>query len=365
MARTDTLGNFLTDVANAIREKKNTTEPIIASNFDEEVKSISTKYKPPVISFENATKPITQDLIDMIDTSDCTTLTNCFANVSGTINDINLSNWDISNVTDLSYLFANSSALSNYIKGIDNWNTNSVKTVIYMLQNVSSHNASNILEQMTNWDTSEITNMNSMCEGVRPCPNIDFSTMNLSNVETLRRFCYEGSYSTNTTGTIVVKLPSMNKNTTFESSFGNCTYLKSLEVYFSPVLSTAYQMCKNCTSLTDITIHNQEATSASIILSGLFEACAKLTNVDLSGLQGASKVDNLFYNCTSLEKIDMRNFDFTPITNSQNYRSAFYNVPTDCLIIVKDESQKEWITSKFTNLTNIKTLEEYQAEGGE
>ena len=40
MARIDTLGNFLTDVADAIREKKGTTDTILASNFDTEIASI-------------------------------------------------------------------------------------------------------------------------------------------------------------------------------------------------------------------------------------------------------------------------------------------------------------------------------------
>ena len=42
MADITNLNNFLTDVANAIREKKNTSEPIIASNFDTEILSIES-----------------------------------------------------------------------------------------------------------------------------------------------------------------------------------------------------------------------------------------------------------------------------------------------------------------------------------
>ena len=42
MARTDTLGNFLTDVADAIREKKGTTDTIPASDFDTEIASIES-----------------------------------------------------------------------------------------------------------------------------------------------------------------------------------------------------------------------------------------------------------------------------------------------------------------------------------
>ena len=40
MARTDTLGNFLTDVADAIRTKAGTSETIQASNFDTAISNI-------------------------------------------------------------------------------------------------------------------------------------------------------------------------------------------------------------------------------------------------------------------------------------------------------------------------------------
>lgn len=42
MARTDNLTNFLTDVADSIREKKGTSEPILASDFDTEIDSIQS-----------------------------------------------------------------------------------------------------------------------------------------------------------------------------------------------------------------------------------------------------------------------------------------------------------------------------------
>ena len=33
--------------------------------------------------------------------------------------------------------------------------------------------------------------------------------------------------------------------------------------------------------------------------------------------------------------------------------NMFDNVPTDCYILVKDTTAKEWITSKFPDLTNV------------
>lgn len=46
MARTDNLTNYLTDVADAIREKKGTTDVIPANTFDEEIKNIQTGIIP-------------------------------------------------------------------------------------------------------------------------------------------------------------------------------------------------------------------------------------------------------------------------------------------------------------------------------
>ena len=47
MARTDTLGNFLTDVAEAIRTKKGTTDTIVASEFDTEIANLPSGGSEP------------------------------------------------------------------------------------------------------------------------------------------------------------------------------------------------------------------------------------------------------------------------------------------------------------------------------
>ena len=66
MARTDSLNNFLTDIANSIRNKKGTTDTIPASNFDTEIESIETGSTPVLQSksitiTENGTQNITYE----------------------------------------------------------------------------------------------------------------------------------------------------------------------------------------------------------------------------------------------------------------------------------------------------------------
>ena len=61
MARIDTLPNFVTDVAAAIKNKTGKTDPITPANFDTEIESIESsggsggKYAPRYISFTSYT----------------------------------------------------------------------------------------------------------------------------------------------------------------------------------------------------------------------------------------------------------------------------------------------------------------------
>ena len=48
MARTDSLGNFLADIAAVIKEKKGTTSPISAKDFDTEIDNVVAKARLPV-----------------------------------------------------------------------------------------------------------------------------------------------------------------------------------------------------------------------------------------------------------------------------------------------------------------------------
>lgn len=107
-----------------------------------------------------------------------------------------------------------------------------------------------------------------------------------------------------------------------------------------------------CSKLTSIDVSNFNTLNV-INMGEMFYNCSKLTSLDLSNFNtsNVTYISMMFYGCSKLTSLDISNFDFTKV---RSYSNMFYGVPADCEILVKDEAAKEWITSKFTNLTNVK-----------
>lgn len=124
-------------------------------------------------------------------------------------------------------------------------------------------------------------------------------------------------------------------------------------------------------NLEDIEIPNI-TTDKTEAFAYMFMGCAKLKHIDLrnftstgikSGITSYYKgIAYMFGGCIALKHLDMRSFDFTnPVLNETNYiNGAFTSIPADCLIIVKDNNQKNWFASKVSRLTNVKTVAEYE-----
>ena len=106
----------------------------------------------------------------------------------------------------------------------------------------------------------------------------------------------------------------------------------------------------------------------TLSLNTMFQFCNKLKEVDISSMcknkiRGNISIQGMFNGCTSLEKIDMRNFRFDLVRDSSiYYNNCFKDVPDNCLIIVKDNESKTWVTTKYPNLVNVKTVAELEGE---
>lgn len=157
-------------------------------------------------------------------------------------------------------------------------------------------------------------------------------------------------------------------------TISNCNYLFYANARLNQ-LNDILKICKNitsatsmfssCTDLTtlDLTIYDLGNISVTST-SGMFQNCSNLTSLNMSNFNASptDTIQSMFQGCRALTHLDIRNFDFTKAqfnanvfgSNTSNY------VPANCEIIVKDETQKNWIASYYSRLTNVKTVDEYE-----
>ena len=142
--------------------------------------------------------------------------------------------------------------------------------------------------------------------------------------------------------------------TDMSSMFQGCTSLTSLDLsnFNTSNVTNMYDMFSNCRKLTSLNLSSFN-TSNVTNMSYMFSKCHKLTSLNLSSFNtsNVTSMGDMFSNCSALTYLDISNFDFTHV---MNYGSMFSGVPANCEILVKDEAAKTWITSKFSNLTNVK-----------
>ena len=242
MADTSNLSQFLTDVADAIRTKKGTTEPIPAANFDTEILSIET------CSQENLQEQLdAQDLI--------------IQQLQEELSD--------KAIYDCNYYNARLVPTNG-------------KITFY------------ITEISTQLDTSNITNMQSMFNG---CTNLTtIPLLDTSNVTTMN------SMFQNCTNLTTIPLLNTGKVTDMNYMFSSCRNITTIPELNTSNVTTMYQMFSNCTNLTTIPELN---TGKVTDMDSMFQNCTNLTTIPQLDTSNAIRTSNMFYGCTNLTTIPL------------------------------------------------------------
>ena len=149
--------------------------------------------------------------------------------------------------------------------------------------------------------------------------------------------------------------------------FAYCENLESVTFPSNPDFSYMYttsSMFTGCTKLEEIDLSSWGDTTNNN-LSYMFQNCRSLKSVDLSNfttsspLTASSQANQMFIQCSSMQRLDMRKYDFSA-TGAQALLYLFQGLPSNCLIIVKDTACKDAILSQNSWLTNIKTVAELE-----
>ena len=182
------------------------------------------------------------------------------------IKNINLSNFDTSNTTDMSYMFYYCRNLTDIV-GIENFSTSQVTNMnsmftccdFYLIDlNLKNWDTSKVTDMgnmfemcysltsldLSNWDTSQVTNMNSMFANCRQLTSLDLSSFNTRNVTNMKGM-FSGSDSLLN---LNISTFDTSKVTDMSSMFENCTKLSGSITIMNPNVTSYSGMFRYCST---------------------------------------------------------------------------------------------------------------------
>ena len=236
------------------------------------------------------------------------------------INEINLYNFDTSNVTDMKYMFYGCSSLTSL--NLSNFNTSKVTSMNNMFAECSRLISINL----SNFDTSKVTDMSYMFSG---CSTLNY--LNLSNFDT-------------------------SKVTDINSMFSGCSTLNYLNLSNFDTSNVEYMnyMFRGCSSLIKLNLYNFN-TSKVKNMHNMFENCSKLSSLNLSNFDTSNTftMAYMFCGCINLGYINLKNFKNYSENSFGGSEKMFYQVPENVVICINENSN---ILSELVNQTcNILT----------
>ena len=118
--------------------------------------------------------------LNCIDTSEIIDMASLFdsGNYDKTLDNIDISKWDVSKVKHMSGMFA---GYENFNCDLSNWNVSNVTNMAFMFYNCRNFNCN-----LSNWDVSNVINMKYMFENCKKF-NCNLSKWDVSNVTNMIR----------------------------------------------------------------------------------------------------------------------------------------------------------------------------------
>lgn len=229
-------------------------------------------------------------------------------------------------------------------------------------------------------DTSSVTDYNGAFRGFNKLKEFDLADLNFSGLTTsyyqaMDKLFYECSSMVSLYN--IDKLNDLNASNLFTRDgyylffelLQGCSSLKEitgLNKLTGARCSGYVGFMKDCSNMEIIDLSSlvSDNVSGTNIYSDMFMGCSKARQILLPKFNFANCKNSthtsyarLFSGCSSLELLDLRSSSFNslPTTNDM-----FKDVPQDCLIICKDTTAKNFILSARSDLTNVKTVAEYE-----
>ena len=227
--------------------------------------------------------------------------------------DVDLSNFDTSQVTNMHAMFYGMSKLA--ILNLSNFNTSQVTDMNHMFYSTS--NITNL--NLSNFDTSKVTNMNHMFHAMSK-----LTTLNLSNFDT-------------------------SKVTDMSYMFNDVSSLNTLNLssFITSQVTSMYAMFQGMRNLTTLNLSSFYTSKVTNMYS-MFLGMRNLTTLNLSNFDTSKVTDMscMFYSMPNLITLDLSNFNTSQVTDM---RYMFYLPNEDRLM---DKLEKIYVNNDF-NTTKL------------
>lgn len=200
-----------------------------------------------------------------------------------------------------------------------------------------------------------------------------FNTLNVTKMDAMFYYCESFT-------SLDLSMFDTSNVTSMQRMFGHCYALTSLDLssFNTSKVTSMYHMFLGCNSLESIDLSNFD-TSNVATMDAMFAQCYALKELDLSNFN-TSKVTNMynmFRYCTSLTNLNISSFDTSNVTNMSGIfsydskltlidmrnvtfsskltdaNSMFYNASNNATIYVKSNTEKQWLNTNYSNLSNI------------
>ena len=234
---------------------------------------------------------------------------------------LDLSNFNTSNVTNMSSMFYNMRNLTSL--DLSNFNTSNVVDMKDMFSGMSSLTSLSL----SNFDTSNVVDMEGMFSRMSSLTSLNLSSFDTSKVTNMRYMFHDMSSLTS----LNLSNFDTSKVINMEAMFRDIRNLTTLNLsnFNTSQVTDMYLMFSGMSSLTSLDLSNFD-TSKVTIMSRMFSGMSSLTSLDLSNFD-TSKVTSMasmFSGMSSLTLLNLSSFDTSNVTNMRYMFHGMSNLIT-------------------------------------
>ena len=267
-----------------------------------------------------------------------------FRNMSS-LTSLNLSNLDTSKVTNMGGMFLGVSNLATI--NLSNFDTSKVINMSFMFYGMSKLTTLNL----SNFNTSKVIYMNRMFSDVSNLTTINLSNFDTSKVIDMGFMFYDMSNLT----TINLSNFDTSKVTNMGSMFYNMSKLTTFNLsnFNTSQVTNMDYMFAGMSNLTNLQLSELFDTSNVRSMRYMFHKDSKLTSLDLSSFntQNVTNMDSMFSYLSSITDLNLSTFNTQKVTNMNG---MFYNLEK-----VKTLDLSTFDTSKVKNMTEMFALMDF------